>query len=113
MSAVLEALKKRMKYPVDFGDQKFFVRAMKPDEIDGLKSISGESAAQCAFLGCCLLEEDGSQVMPRNDGESFSDFAARAVDVFQGGVPMDLFHALRKGVEKATNPPSDEVLRGN
>jgi hypothetical protein len=122
MSKILDALNKRRKHTVDLGDgDQVFIRAMKDDEsvflskrlvpsTDPTLDISEGRIRKGVFLGCLLLNEDGTQLIERLPEESFEEFGARAYELFKD-VPTDTIAIISKKAQVLAEIPTDEVLK--
>lgn len=121
MATILERLAKRRCYPVQLGEETLYCRALTLGELDALKTLPEELAA--AFgIGCGLVNDDGSQAIPRlvvpavegtpATTEPNTEFARR-VDIALQDVGLDQIIALTEAIRKLNTVPPMESLRKN
>lgn len=101
MSKVLATLRKRRCYPVE-GHDGVFVRPLTRGEIDTAVKLEATDPLKAMdfSVGTSLTNEDGSQVLPRRDGEELDAYIARlTVDLSE--VPSDTLMDLQAAIESA------------
>jgi hypothetical protein len=112
MSSVVEKIVKRKAWPCELPNgETIHVRALTRGEIKTYNAL-GEPANDNYFIGCCLVDEAGQQIIARTDGETIEAYSARCevvADLFDAGAIV----AVIEAVAKASKPPKPETAAKN
>lgn len=111
MSDSLNRLKRKRANRITVGDDVFFVRTLTIGELKQMDGISGDDKT-AYVVACALVNEDGSQVIKRNEGESSTDYAKRALIELED-VETATIKALTDGVAAIGKPANAEAVVKN
>ena len=107
MSKVLAALRKQQSYTIEINGEPVLIRALRQSEMRDAKSIKDDEESFGLVIGFGLLNEDGSQLFARSEGESAADFGRRVLT--EADLPTDNRLRLVQEILKLTNnPPNAE-----
>ena len=110
MSSVFDKIRKRRKWPVEIDGETVYVRALLESEHREVKPFENESESYGYAIGCCLLNDDGSQAIIRAPGEAAKEFGARVLSKLD--LPTDTRAELCERIVKlATGPPLEVIAK--
>lgn len=112
MSTTIERLRKRLKWPVQLGDETVFIRGATQGEILEGESLSKETLEQSWFLfGVTLLNDDGTQAIDRGSADP-KTFAAKAAEILSD-VTVDQLAIVSAAITRVCTAPDTEKLKKN
>lgn len=112
MSNVLERLKKKRGSPVEIEGDTFYVRSLTIGEMKRLNEL--DDTAKVAFaIGCSLVNQDGSQVMPdKANGETDAEWSTRIGEQLVD-VPGSTVLAINEAIARLIKPSKPEAVAKN
>lgn len=110
MSAVIDKVRKRRRWPIELDGETVYIRAMIESEHREVKDFDSDVESYGFAIGCCLLNDDGSAAISRQSGESARDFGARVLRELD--LPVDTRAQLCERIVKlATGPPVETLAK--
>ena len=111
MSDVLNRLRKKRGSPINIDGETFYVRSLTIGELTQLDTINADERTGYV-VGCALVNEDGSQVIPKADSESSIDYAKRVLQELDD-VPTANIKAISDGVANLGKSVKPEAVLKN
>jgi hypothetical protein len=109
---VADRIRKRRFYPVEIAGEKVHIRGMKHSERNTAEAFRDHDESVGFAIGCCLLNDDGSEVFTRAAEESPKDFGGRVLKELD--LPDDTkAELIQKIVKLSSGPPELEKIVKN
>jgi hypothetical protein len=109
MTSVIDRLRKRRAYPLSIDGEKVYVRAFTKSERQEFKPLANEEESYGFVMGCGLINEDGSVMFAREEGEEAKAFAIRVEDAAE--LPDDTRAQICTAIVKLSEGPTIEQLK--
>lgn len=111
MSDVLAKIKGRRCFPVEVAGGTVHVRSLSRGELSRMDKLD-QDARTPFILGCVICESDGSQALPKRDGESDEQYAER-VNTATEDVDSETVAIINSALARIGKTPPVEALAKN
>lgn len=116
MASLFDRVAKRTAYPVRIGDGVIHVCEPTYALIDRVKAMkpsdNGEDLRTGLTLALCVVNEDGSQAFPANDGETDEQLAKRVSNEAKVLTPSAI-RQISDAITRLLNPVNGDELTKN
>lgn len=109
MTSVIDRINKRAKYPAKINGETIYLRSMKRSERLAVMQFKDDEESFGFAIGVGLLNDDGTQAIERNAGESDKEFGKRVLETLD--LSDDVRSQLVTQILKLSNGPTPEQMK--